>query len=188
MSNTTKDEAIVIKRYQNRKLYNTQESCYVTLEEIARLVQEGDNVIVIDNKTKRDITAATLAQILFENEKRENSLIPLETLKLIIRTKGAALREGAPATDANADNAWLKGEVNRFYGDQTPEVSSFLTVLTDGNEEQVSQLAGDVTRHPEVGQRLRRLHEEVRNLESRLGRLIATNEPVNNTTQPVSQF
>ena len=50
-------EVKVIKRYQNRKLYDTNQSCYVTLDEIAQMIRNGDDLQVIDNKTKADITA-----------------------------------------------------------------------------------------------------------------------------------
>ena len=60
----------IIKRYQNRKLYDTQQSCYVTLDDIAKMIRSSEDVMVIDNKTKNDITAATLTQIIFEAEKK----------------------------------------------------------------------------------------------------------------------
>ena len=55
----------IIKRYQNRKLYDTQQSCYVTLDDIANKIRSSEDVMVIDNKSKNDITAATLTQIIF---------------------------------------------------------------------------------------------------------------------------
>ena len=63
-------ETRIIKRYQNRKLYDTHQSCYVTLTEIAQIIREGNEVKVIDNKTKDDITYNTQIQILFDQEKR----------------------------------------------------------------------------------------------------------------------
>lgn len=61
----------IIKRYQNRKLYDTHQSCYVTLEEIAQIVREGNEIQVIDNKTKNDITYTTQIQLLFDQEKNQ---------------------------------------------------------------------------------------------------------------------
>lgn len=61
----------VIKRYQNRKLYDTNESCYITLEEVGTLVKIGHEVQVIDNKTKSDITALTLLQVMFDKERKK---------------------------------------------------------------------------------------------------------------------
>ena len=79
---------IVIKRYPNRKLYDTNASRYVTLEDIAQMIKKGDEVRVLDNKTKKDLTALTLAQILYEQEKRDRSILPLSTLKQILRSSG----------------------------------------------------------------------------------------------------
>lgn len=75
----------IIKRYQNRKLYDTQQSCYVTLDDIAKMIRSSEEVMVIDNKTKNDITAATLTQIIFESEKKASQYAPLFTLREIIQ-------------------------------------------------------------------------------------------------------
>ena len=75
----------VIKRYANRKLYDTERSCYVTLEEIAHMIKEGDEVRVIDNKSKDDLTAVTLAQIIVEEEKKVAKM-PLKLLRSIIQS------------------------------------------------------------------------------------------------------
>ena len=78
-------EPRVIKRYQNRKLYDTNQSCYVTLEEIAQMIKNGDDLRVIDNKSKQDITAITLTQLLYESERKAKNAVPVEMLKEIIR-------------------------------------------------------------------------------------------------------
>lgn len=85
--NTTKPNVKVkiIKRYQNRKLYDTKQSCYVTLDDIAKMIRSNEEVMVIDNKTKNDITAATLTQIIFESEKKASQYAPLFTLREIIQ-------------------------------------------------------------------------------------------------------
>ena len=67
----------VIKRYANRKLYDTQHSRYVTLEQISDMIREGDDVQIIDNKTKEDLTSVTLAQIIFEEEKKQKSWVKI---------------------------------------------------------------------------------------------------------------
>ena len=58
----------LIKRYANRKLYDTRESRYVTLQEIAEMVREAQDVKIIDNKSKEDLTRVTLAQIIYEED------------------------------------------------------------------------------------------------------------------------
>jgi polyhydroxyalkanoate synthesis repressor PhaR len=81
----------VVKRYQNRKLYDTQNSCYVTLDEIGQMVKQGEDVKIIDNRTGDDLTSVTLTQIIFEEEKKKKSLLPLATLKNIIQSGGESL-------------------------------------------------------------------------------------------------
>ncbi|MBM4283079.1 MAG: transcriptional regulator [Deltaproteobacteria bacterium] len=86
MTTTTPPRAAkVIKRYANRKLYDTERSCYVTLEEIAQMIKEGEDVRVVDNKTKDDLTAVTLAQIIVEEEKKVQKM-PLKLLRSIIQS------------------------------------------------------------------------------------------------------
>ena len=81
----------VIKRYQNRKLYDTQQSCYVTLEDIAKMIRNQEEVMVIDNKSKNNITSATLTQIIFESEKKASQYAPLETLRKIIQNENGSM-------------------------------------------------------------------------------------------------
>ncbi len=81
---------VIIKRYANRKLYDTSKSSYVTLEEISRMVREGQDVKIIDHKSKKDITSVTLAQIIFEKEKQQR-VIPSSTLRDTIRSGGEAI-------------------------------------------------------------------------------------------------
>ncbi|MBI4925191.1 MAG: polyhydroxyalkanoate synthesis regulator DNA-binding domain-containing protein [Bdellovibrio sp.] len=77
----------IIKRYQNRKLYDTHESSYVTLDEIAKMIKGGEELRVIDNKTKNDITASTLTQLLFEVERKNKTQPSVELLREIIRSE-----------------------------------------------------------------------------------------------------
>lgn len=76
----------IIKRYQNRKLYDTHQSCYVTLEEIAQIIREGHEIQVIDNKTKNDITYTTQIQLPFDQEKKSTKAGDTELLKRVIRS------------------------------------------------------------------------------------------------------
>jgi polyhydroxyalkanoate synthesis repressor PhaR len=83
-------EPRIVKRYSNRKLYDTVKSRYVTLEEVAQLIKGGLEVKILDNRTKDDLTAVTLAQIIFEEEKKR-ARMPLDVLRDIIRHGGEAL-------------------------------------------------------------------------------------------------
>ena len=112
----------IIKRYQNRKLYDTQQSCYVTLDDIAKMIRsEDENVIVIDNKTKKDITAATLTQIIFETEKREGKYAPLYTLKEIIQYKNGSISRFLEKLGVFPDESREKEQII-FRRDYFPEI------------------------------------------------------------------
>ena len=82
----------IIKRYANRKLYDTVESRYVTLEEIGEMIKQGTEVQIVDNRSKGDLTSVTLAQIIFEEEKKRGRM-PLGVLRDIIRSGGETVTE-----------------------------------------------------------------------------------------------
>lgn len=88
----------IIKRYSNRKLYDTKGSSYVTLLQIAQMIRDGEDVQIIDNASKEDKTDVTLALIISEELREKPRAIPLSTLKALIRHKGerilTQLREG----------------------------------------------------------------------------------------------
>jgi polyhydroxyalkanoate synthesis repressor PhaR len=109
--------AILIKRYANRKLYNTQTSRYITLKGIAELIESGREVRVIDNETGEDITSVTLSQILVDSE-RTNRTVPGTLLSELIQRGGdvlySALRKGVG--DATDGLGGLQRNVRRFIG------------------------------------------------------------------------
>ncbi|MGH7369892.1 MAG: polyhydroxyalkanoate synthesis regulator DNA-binding domain-containing protein [Candidatus Methylomirabilaceae bacterium] len=78
-------EPITIKRYENRKLYDSSRSTYVTLEEIAALIREGREVKVVDAKTGEDLTKSTLALIILEGERQKKNLLPLSFMYQLIK-------------------------------------------------------------------------------------------------------
>ncbi len=91
-SDAIQKPAKIVKRYSNRKLYDTERSRYVTLEEIARMIKEGEEVQIIDNKSGRDLTAVTLTQIIYEEEKQK-SRMPLSMLRNLIQASGETLQD-----------------------------------------------------------------------------------------------
>jgi len=78
-------EKIIIKKYSNRRLYNTDTSEYVTLQEVADLIREGADIEVVDAKSKEDVTALILTQILLEETRQNNFLLPVPLLHTIIK-------------------------------------------------------------------------------------------------------
>ncbi|MFN2168171.1 MAG: polyhydroxyalkanoate synthesis regulator DNA-binding domain-containing protein, partial [Anaerolineae bacterium] len=81
----------LIKRYPNRKLYNTEAKRYITLDSIAELIREGYDVEVRDHETGEDLTGITLSQIIFESEKKDSGYLPSALLTSLIRTGGDTL-------------------------------------------------------------------------------------------------
>lgn len=102
----------IIKRYQNRKLYDTQQSCYVTLDDIAKMIRTNEEVMVIDNKSKNDITAATLTQIIFEAEKKASQYAPLFTLREIIQNGNGSISGYLAKLGAFPQDYMTKQQVN----------------------------------------------------------------------------
>jgi polyhydroxyalkanoate synthesis repressor PhaR len=83
----------LIKRYANRKLYDTESSHYVSLQDILELVRDGEDVEVADSRTGEDLTSVTLAQAMAEEEKSEGSKLPLDVLKELIKRGSESVDE-----------------------------------------------------------------------------------------------
>ena len=81
----------VIKRYPNRKLYNTEAKKYITLQEIATLLRQGEEIQVVDHATGEDLTALTLSQVILEQEKRRSGFLPQPVLEGLIQAGGERL-------------------------------------------------------------------------------------------------
>src|ERR1700730_10711190 len=91
------EEPVVIKKYANRRLYNTGTSTYVTLEDLAGMVKNGEDFIVYDAKTGEDITRSVLTQIIFEQEnKGGQNLLPITFLRQLIRFYGDSMQMLVP--------------------------------------------------------------------------------------------
>ena len=117
-------EPKVIKRYTNRKLYDTVESRYVTLDEIAQMIKGGAEVKVLDNRSKEDLTSVTLAQIIFEEEKKRSQM-PLGALREIIRHGGEAFA------------SFYQEKVQKPIADRVGEVKSKTESLREDIEQRV---------------------------------------------------
>jgi polyhydroxyalkanoate synthesis repressor PhaR len=167
----TNPNAKVIKRYQNRKLYDTQQSCYVTLEDIAKMIRANEEVMVVDNKTKKDITSSTLTQIIFEAEKKARNYISIDTLREIIQTgtgsissylekilnrpvTAAPRAEGAVAEPA--DVSQLLDSTTRSFDDISKKLEDRLSKAADRGE------IGNVQ------ERINQLHQKLTNIETKI--------------------
>ena len=90
-------DRVVIKKYANRRLYNTATSTYVTLDNLATMVREGVDFVVYDAKTNEDITRSVLAQIIFEEESKGESLLPIQFLRQLIGFYGDSMQAVLPS-------------------------------------------------------------------------------------------
>ena len=93
----TRDGVVVIKKYANRRLYNTATSAYVTLEDLAQMVREGVEFVVYDAKTNDDLTRQILTQIIFEEESRGEALLPVQFLRQLIGFYGNSMQGVLPS-------------------------------------------------------------------------------------------
>ncbi len=92
----TPKNAVVIKKYANRRLYNTSTSTYVTLDDLAIMVKGGTDFLVYDAKTGEDITRSVLTQIIFEEESKGTNLLPINFLRQLIRFYGDSMQAFVP--------------------------------------------------------------------------------------------
>lgn len=103
-------EPVTIKKYANRRLYNTGTSTYVTLEDLANMVKDGEDFVVYDAKNGDDITHSVLTQIIFEQENKGQNLLPITFLRQIIRFYGDSMQMLVPR--------YLEASIDSFTKDQ----------------------------------------------------------------------
>ncbi|MBM3561382.1 MAG: polyhydroxyalkanoate synthesis repressor PhaR [Alphaproteobacteria bacterium] len=96
MNDTPQQEPIRIKKYANRRLYNTATSRYVTLDDLAVMVRDGQDFTVVDAKSNADITRSVLTQIIFEEESKGQNLLPVNFLRQLIALYGDSLQAIVP--------------------------------------------------------------------------------------------
>ncbi len=109
-ANARDGDILVIKKYPNRRLYNSAKSRYITLDDLAVLVRSGITVKVVDAKNGADLTRATLAQIIFDNEGKQTSLLPTEFLRQLIYYYDKNIRSLLPD--------YLQGAITKFTAHQ----------------------------------------------------------------------
>lgn len=172
----------VIKRYPNRKLYDTEAKRYITLDSIAELIRQGAEVQVVDHTTDEDLTAVTLTQIIFEQEKRNSGFLPQSVLTSLVRAGGDTLNtlrrslnsplELLKHVDEEIEKR-LQALVERGELAKEEAISLSSKLMTAGQEKSKELLAGQ--------QRLERLlsvrgvpsREEVEGLTSQIESLAA---------------
>ena len=179
----------LIKRYGNRKLYDTQESRYVTLDDIAGFVKGGEDLRVVDNDSGEDLTAVTFAQIILEEERKKNGLLPLPILRNIIAQGEGALQELASRFDRGVEAIGSIGEkagrrVQELVGRGTSPGKMIDEIVSDSRkrletlqkeiDERVKKSVDRISALPAVRalqKEIGRIEKSIRKLEERLAEL-----------------
>jgi polyhydroxyalkanoate synthesis repressor PhaR len=177
--------ARVVKRYANRKLYDTTTSRYVALDDIAVLIRSGEEVEVTDNETGDDLTAVTLAQIILEEERRHKDVRSLPLLRELVRYGGDAI---AGVTSRGMEALGGMREIaERRVSEMVSEGSGRPAILDEvlsTSRRQIEDLQRRVDQgirqsverlrsYPGIGAEVERLESRVRDIENRIRKLLA---------------
>jgi polyhydroxyalkanoate synthesis repressor PhaR len=130
-------EPITIKKYANRRLYNTATSSYVTLEDLAAMVREGQDFLVYDAKTSDDLTRSVLTQIIFEQEQKGQNLLPVPFLRQLISFYGDSLQGFVPS--------YLEMSMNTFSQERSKLVDKMTSAF--GGKERFDQFEEQIRRN-----------------------------------------
>ncbi len=172
----------VIKRYPNRKMYDTEAKKYITLDGIAELIRQGEEVQVVDHKTGEDLTALTLSQIIFEQEKKGGGFLPKSVLTSLVQAGGDTvntLRRGLTAPldllrqvddeiDKRLQTLINRGELAKEEGQRLRHKLLNQEPETDADIEQVL-VAHGVPKKEEI----QRLNDQIETLAAKLDKLLA---------------
>lgn len=170
----------LIKRYSNRKLYDTERSSYVTLEEISQMVRDGSELRIVDNKSGEDITSVTLAQIVFEQEKKDKRTLPMQALRDMIRSPSDFIsRLSRDVSDMREDAKTQVEKVKRTAAQQQADVVApvreFLDSIPRALEEvqaridlRIGESFEQLKHLPETVDQVKRLKAEVARLQKKL--------------------
>ncbi|MFU8804798.1 MAG: polyhydroxyalkanoate synthesis regulator DNA-binding domain-containing protein [Bradymonadaceae bacterium] len=162
----------LIKRYPNRKLYDTETSSYITLETIEEMVREGEDVCIIDNVSKDDITHSILAHIVLDSEKASESAVPLAVLQGVIQSgEGFWNKVQSPVLQFREEFR-RRGEVLESGGkairDFVDGTQRSIDEMQSRIDERLRDAVDQITHIPTMRLEMDALEERVRRLESLL--------------------
>ncbi len=185
----------VIKRYTNRKLYDTDQSRYVTLDDIAKLIRDNEEVRVIDNETQDDLTSVTFAQIILEEEKRKTNLVSVPFLRKLIHSGEAAVQDlsdsAKRALDQLGDLTGRAGgrvrevveEGGKAIDEAIDEGRSFIDELINLPQRRLESLrdvafkqVDRIRQAPSLQREIERLEKSIHSIEQMLTKLRETEE------------
>lgn len=159
-------KAIVIKKYENRRLYDTTNSRYINLDEIAQLVKDGRDVKVVDAATGEDITRVVLTQIIMDDAKGADSAFPLDILRQMVIASGRATQEGALQ--------YMKAMFDMYqnaYRAMAPQLSPFQFIPGSGSRGREGSGAASAPAPETNGTEVDELKQRVEELESMISKM-----------------
>ena len=181
----SEDQPVVIKKYANRRLYNTATASFVRLDDLHRMVKDGEHFTVRDEKTGRDITASVLAQIIAEEETRGNSVLPHAYLRQVLK----AYSEGVGPQLA----AYLERSMEAFASHQQTVAEQMGKMLDPGTafdrmadmsrrnleefQRSLAALSGQQPAPPAAKDDAEPLERKIRDLEERIAELERGRDP-----------
>lgn len=138
----SKDEhkPVVIKKYANRRLYNTETSVYITLDDLRTLVSEGTDFVVYDAKSGDDITRSVLAQIIFEQETKGDSILPLNFLRQVISFYNSNMHDVLPRYLESSMEIFTQNQdkMHHYIESQFQNISSPFERLEEFNKQNMA--------------------------------------------------
>ena len=160
----------LVKRYQNRKLYDTTASRYVTLDDIAVLIRQGEDVQIIDNQSQDDLTGVTLTQIIFEQEKKKKSLLPLPTLRDIIQSGGEKIFDFVQTSIETGVSSisHAREEAEKFFEKIIKKGDVSIEEARQFIDEKLKSAMEAVTVLPTLHSEIRHLKKKIDHLEEKL--------------------
>jgi len=138
----------IIKRYENRKLYDTESRRYVSLEEIASLIRQGVDVQVVDNVTDTDITTQTLTQVIFEEGKKGRNPLSKEVLHDVIRWSNHLFDDGIQQVRQGLDHL-VPESLNKLFGKNASDEVEELKKRVQSLEDLITSLGDQLSSNPE---------------------------------------
>lgn len=165
-------KAIVIKKYENRRLYDTTNSRYINLDEIAQLIKDGRDVKVVDAATGEDITRVVLTQIIMDDAKGADSAFPLDILRQMVIASGRATQEGALQ--------YMKAMFDMYqnaYRAMAPKLSPFQFIPGSGSRAREGSAAATPAAPETNGTQVDELKQRVEELESMISKMVPRKKP-----------
>lgn len=193
---TGDEQVAVVKKYANRRLYNTASSCYVTLDDLSKMVRNGEYFVVYDAKSGEDLTRSILTQIIMEEDSKGRNLLPINFLRQLIRFYDDSLQAFLPRyLDMSMENFsshqeqirhYIEGTFGRFFPigqfedmarqniTLLQQAASMFTPNTDGDNAapKTRTTAGKVDPGTETSKEIRDLNDKIEALQEELNRLV----------------